>query len=543
MNPLKNYNKDLLRSDILGGISVAALSVPVCVAYAEIAGLPPESGLYTAIIAMIAYFILGSSKQVILGPDSATVTLFATTVLTLSSSVPGSAPQFMMMVAVTTGILMFVAGFLKLGFISNFLSKPILLGYLNGISIVLIVSQLGKVTGIDMEQTGLFRRIFEVFEKADLINLPTFLLAIASIVFLYVVKKISAKIPSQLLLLVITAIAARTFDFGSLGISFMRQIQNPYPSFLVPDLNLFILYFPDIVIASAAVMFVSFSSEIPVVQAFSKDKRGFDPNKEFYALGLADVVIGFFKGYPVSGADSRTAVNVAVGGKTKVVSLVAAFLILMVVLLIPGVFAAIPLVTFGAIIVFAAIGMFERGAGLNIFRSDKKEFLVFAVCILGVLIFGVYQGILFALVLSFLELIKRSSKPEESEMVYDKETNSVTEHFAGSGPALDDEILIYRFNSALVFYNSGYFVEMISKRAESRNSLRLIVIDAEPINMIDLTALSLIGALVKEFNDSNVSVVFAGANESFKSSVIGELERNNLKTDIFYSGIHSVFAK
>ncbi len=323
----------------------------------------------------------------------------------------------------------------------------------------------------------------------------------------------------------------------------MQQIQNPYPSFLVPDLNLFVHHFPSILIASAAVMFVSFSSEIPVVQAFSKDRKGFDPNREFYALGLTDVLIGFFKGYPVSGADSRTAVNVAVGGKTKVVNLVAAFLILMVVLLIPDVFAAIPLVTFGAIIVFAAIGMFERGAGLRIFRSDKKEFLVFAVCILGVLMLGVYQGILFALVLSFLQLIKRSSKPDEFEMVYDQETASVAEYSAGSGPALDDEILIYRFNSALVFYNASYFAERISRKAESKKGLRLIVIDARPINMIDLTAVSVLKDLIRDFNENNITVAFAGANESFKSSVIRELESENLSTDIFYPNIHSVFTK
>lgn len=537
MNPLKNYEADLLRSDILGGISVAALSIPVGVAYAEIAGLPPESGLYTAIIALIAYFILGSSKQVIVGPDSATVTLFATTVLALSSSIPGSAPQFMVLITVTTGILMFVAGLLKLGFISNFLSKPILLGYLNGVSIVLIVSQLGKLTGLNIEQTGLFRRIFEVFEKADLINLPTLVLGIVSIIFLYFVKKISVKMPSQLLLLAVTAIIAKTFNFGSLGITFMREIQNPYPSFAVPDIDLFFHHFPDILVASAAVMFVSFSGEIPVVQAFSKDKKGFDPNKEFFALGLADVLIGFFKGYPVSGADSRTAVNLAVGGKTKVVSLVAAFLILMVVLLIPGVFAAIPLVTFGAIIIFAAIGMFKRGAGLGIYRSDKKEFLVFAVCILGVLTLGVYQGILVALVLSFLQLIKRSSKPEELEMVYDKETNSVAEYVPDSGSSLDDTILIYRFNSALLFYNAGYFAERISSRADSKKNLKLIVIDARPINMIDLTAVAVLKELIKAFTANRVSFVFASANESFRSTVTRELKNESLDTEIFYPTI------
>ena len=201
----------------------------------------------------------------------------------------------MMQITVLVGILMFAAGALRLGFISNFLSKPIMLGYLNGVSIMLIDSQLDKLTGLSMEQTGLFRRIFEVFEKAGQIHLPTILLGIVSILFLFLFKRISVKVPSTLVLIAITAIAAKTFDFASLGMAFMPEIQNPYPSFMLPDLNLFVQHFPDILMASAAVMFVAYSSEIPVVQGFSKDTKGFDPNKEFYALGLAHVLIGFFR--------------------------------------------------------------------------------------------------------------------------------------------------------------------------------------------------------------------------------------------------------
>jgi high affinity sulfate transporter 1 len=543
MNKLKNYNLAFLRNDIMGGISVAALSIPVGVAYSEIAGLPPESGLYTAIIALIAYFLLGSSRQVIIGPDSATVTLFATTIFAISAGNNSLTPQFIMMVTALTGILMFVAGFLKLGFISNFLSKPILIGYLNGISIVLIVSQLGKLTGIQLEHTGIFMKIYEVFEKAAVLHWPTFILGIASIVFLYLVKKISIKIPSQLLLLIVTALAAELFNFKSLGIQFMQEIENPYPAIILPDLKLFIQHFPEILVASAAVMFVSFSGEIPVVQSFARDRKGFNPNKEFFALGLADLVIGFFKGYPISGADSRTAVNVAVGGKTKVVNLVAASIMLLVILLIPGVFARIPLVTFGAIIVFAAIGMFKRGAGMDILHADKKEFLVFLVCILGVLLLGVYQGIVFALILSFIQLIAKTSKPVEFEMIFDIESESTFEYVQGSGHTVNNEVLIYRFDSALLFFNSNYFSEMLTKRAASKAELKLIVIDAKPINLIDLTSLEILSNLIKEFNEKNIPVVFSGANEKFKLLVKKKLEKDNIAHDIFYPGIHAVYMK
>jgi high affinity sulfate transporter 1 len=543
MNFLKTYNLDFLGNDIMGGISVAALSIPVGVAYSEIAGLPAESGLYTAIIALLAYFILGSSKQVIIGPDSATVTLFATTVIALSAGNNSLTPQFIMMVTALTGILMFLGGFLKLGFISNFLSKPILIGYLNGVSIVLIVSQLGKLTGIQLEQTGLFRKIFEVFQKLDLMHWPTFILGIVSILFLYLVKKISVKIPSHLLLLIFTAIIAGLLNFKSLGIHFLKEIKNPYPSIIFPDFKLFFAHFPDILVASAAVLFVSFSGEIPVVQAFSKDKKGFNPDKEFFALGLADLLIGLFKGFPISGADSRTAVNVAVGGKTKVVNLVAAVIMLLVILLIPGVFARIPLVTFGSIIVFAALGMFKRGAGLDILHSDRKEFFVFVACILGVLLLGVYQGILIALILSFIQLISKTSKPAEFEMVFDAEKGSASPYTADSVQLLRSNVLIYRFDSALLFFNSNYFSVQLAKRAASKPDLRIIVIDAKPINLIDLTALEVLSDSIKSFNENNINVVFSGANTAFQSSVVKRLSHDNIPSDIFYPGINAVYKK
>ena len=307
-----NYNKGSIKYDLIGGVSVAALSIPIAVAFAEIAGMPPKSGIYTAVIALVAYFFLGSSDHAIIGTDFPTVTLFAAVVIAAIGSNHPSAPQFMMMITVMAGIWMIVAGLLKLGFIASFLSKPVLLGYLNGVSLMLIVSQLDKLTGINLEQEAFFRRIVEVLAKAHLVNWPTLFLGIASILFLLLFSRVSAKVPSAIILLVISAIASLLFDLGTVGIAFMPAIQDPYPNFVLPDANLFLDHFPDLFFASAAVMFVSYSGAVPVVRGFSKDTKGFDPNKEFYALGVAHVLIGFFGGYPVSADDSRTAVNVGV---------------------------------------------------------------------------------------------------------------------------------------------------------------------------------------------------------------------------------------
>ena len=539
---MKLYSPSLFKSDLFGGISVAALSIPIAIAYAEIAHMPPESGLYTAVFALIAYFLLGSSSQAIIGTDFATVTLFAAVVVASFGTDHGSAVQFMMLITVMTGVWMFAAGLLKLGLIANFLSKPVLLGYLNGVSIMLIVSQLDKLTGISLRQDALVRRILEVVDKAGLINWPTFLLGISSIIFLQIFARVFARVPAAIVLFVLTIVAAEVFDLGSLGIAFMPKIQSPYPNFILPDLKLLGSHFGDIFFASAAVMFVSYTSAIPVVRGFSKDLKGFDPNKEFYALGLAHVLIGFFGGYPVSGDDSRTAVNIAVGGKTKFVNIIAAFLILLTVFLIPGILTSLPLVTIAAIIASAGISMFERGAGIALFRQDKKEFFVFAVCVIGVLALGVYQGILFAIILAFFQLIKKSSTPLEVELIYDKESFSVTGHTADSTVTPEDHVLIYRFGSALLFYNVDYFIERLTHRLASKTDLKLVVIDASPINHIDLTALAALKDLIKDLSDDGVAVAFAGANQSFNEALTRELDRSGLNSNVFYHDIPAVFA-
>jgi len=538
-----NYNIGSLKGDLFGGISVAVLSIPIAVAYAEIAHMPPESGLYTAVFALLAYFIFGTSKHAIIGTDFPTVTLFAAVVVGAFGSDHGSAPQFMMLITVMAGVWMIIAGYLRLGFIANFLSKPILLGYLNGVSIMLIVSQLDKLTGIHLGQDAFLRRILEVLGKLQLIHWPTLLIGIASILFLLFFNRIAARIPSAIVLFVVTVAAAKVFDLGSLGVTFMPAIQNPYPSFVRPDLGLFAGHFADIFFASAAVMFVSYTSAMPVVRgvAVAEDSKAFDPNKEFYALGLAHVLIGFFGGYPVSADDSRTAVNIAVGGKTKFVNLIAAFLILMTVFVMPGILTAIPLVTIAAIIAAAGIGMFEHGAGLRLFRTERSEFWVFAVCVVGVLALGVYQGILFAIVLAILQLVKRSSRPREAELVYDKETAKVIERSEHSGLP-NDEVVIYRFGSALLFYNADYFAERVSRLAESKKDLRLIVIDAAPINMIDLTASHVVKELIRDLSRHDIAVVFAGANGSVRSALASELENNDVNSDIFYPSIQAVLS-
>lgn len=537
------YNLNFFKGDLIGGISVAALSLPIGVAYAELANLPPESGIYTAIFALLCYFILGSSKELIIGPDSATITLFATVVFSFAAGNSDLNLQLMVLITITTGVLMFAAGFLKLGFIADFLSKPILLGYLNGISLILIIYQLGKFTGVKLEHGNSFIAVWELINKANLIHLPTIIMGIVSLAIIRLLKSISIKIPSQLILLIIAVLGVRIFHLDSFGIKLTEEIKNAYPVFVLPDLNVFINNFSDILVAAASLLFVSYSSEIPVAHSFTKDKYALKPNREFFALGFADIVIGLFKGFPVSGADSRTAVNAAVGGKTKMVNIFAAGIMIAVIIFLSKEFALIPSVIFGAIIVNAAVGMFKLKDLFDIRKFSKKEFRVAIICMVGVLLMGVYQGILVALVLSIIQGIMRTSKPIEYELVYESENETAVEINNDNKDLLLNDILIYRYNSALVFFNSDNFRENIFERASSKSDLKTIIIDARPINYIDFTALHTLIEIIKEFNSKSIRVVFAGMKEQYRIMLSDKLKENQMENNIFYPNVRTHFKK
>ncbi len=436
---------------------------------------------------------------------------------------------------------MFVAGFLKLGFISNFLSKPILIGYLNGIALILIIGQLGKFTGLKLSGVNPIMELWDLLVKFNLIHLPTVITGIISLAILIVLKKISSKIPSQLILLLLSVVFARYFNLSEYGIKLTQEIMNAYPVFVFPDINVFINHYSEIIAASAAILFVTYTGEIPVAQTFSKDKNSFNPNREFFAMGLADIIIGFFKGYPIGAASSRSAVNAVVGGKTKLVNIIAAIAMFLVIVFLSKEFALIPSVVFGAIIIDAASGMFKMKDLFGIRNFSKKEYRVAMVCMAGVVLIGVYQGIVLAIILSFIQLIERTSKPQEYELVYDYEKDSTEEINEDNKNLIISSVMIYRYNSSLVFFNADYFRDRILKKTRSKSDLKVLILDARPINYIDLTGLHCLIDIIRELNGKGIKFLFSGVKDKYMKMISENLKSNNLDTDIFYPDIRSYF--
>ena len=369
----QTFDLKYFKSNLLSGISVAALSMPVGIAYAEMVGLPPQAGVYTVIFGLICYAILGSSKELIMGPDSAIVTLLASSVIALSGEGNPMNVQFVVLITITTGILFFVAGYLKLGFIANFLSRPILIGFLNGTAAILIISQLQKFTGVKIEDGNSIVGLFEFFSNISTIHSPTLITGIAALIAMRVINKFSFKIPSQFILIIISIVCTVLFSLEQFGIKVSPEITSPVPSITIPDLTLIKGNFSEILFCSMAILFIAYTNQILTARSFSRDKNEVDPNREFYAVGLASVVCGIFNGYPVCGSGSRTAVNIQTGSTSKLSGLLAAAFMLFVLLFFSKQFSFIPAAVIAAIIMDTAVSLFNFKEVMVIKKFSREE--------------------------------------------------------------------------------------------------------------------------------------------------------------------------
>lgn len=528
-----SFSSKVFKTNLLSGISIAALSMPVGIAYAEMIGLPPEAGVYTVILGLICYAILGSSKELILGPDSAIITLIVSSVVVLSGDGNAMNYRFIVLITVTTGILFFIAGYLKLGFIANFLSKPILTGFLNGIAGILIISQLQKFTGVKIEDGNSVFGLTEFFTNIATLHLPTFIAGISALALMQILVKTSGKIPVQFSLIVVAIITTLVFNLEQFGIKLSPEITSPVPNFVIPDLTLLKGNYSEIIFCSLAVLFISYTNQILTARSFSGNKNEIDSNREFYSLGLADIVIGFFNGYPICGSGSRTAVNIKSGSNSKLSGVLAALFMLLVILFFSKQFSFIPSVVISAIIIDTAIGIFNFKEMKEILNFSKEEFYISLICMAGVLINGVLYGILLSVMLSFLMLIKKSSVPDESEMIFDGDKKILVPLSKNNENFAREDILIYRFNSALLFYNCNYFREKLMKRIAERKELKFVLLDASSINFLDISALNELTDIMKELKTKNIKIVFAFGTTDFEHKVKTRLMKEKMDTDVF----------
>lgn len=511
---LLKYQRQNLSHDFVAGLSVAAVALPVGVAYAQLAGFNPAVGLYSSILPLVAYAIFGTSRQLIIGPDAATCALVAAAA-PLASGDQELCESLSVTLAVLAGIMCIGASFLKLGALADFLSKPILVGFLNGIALGIILGQMGKIFGYPITKGRIVPRLMEFINKLELTHWPTLAVGLGTFLVLLVAPRLFRGIPAALVAIIVAAIAVRVLGLEGQGVKTVGDVPAGLPHLRVPQFPLALL--PSLG-AAAGLGLVTFSSMMLTSRSFaSKNKYDIDADREFAALGVANIASGLSRGFAVSGADSRTAMSDATGGRTQVTGLVAAATIAVVLLFFTGPLRYVPVAALGAVLVKAALSLIDVPALRTIYKIDNREFALSVLATLGVVALGAIQAILVAVVLAILRFIRLVSRPK-IEILGEVQglpgLHAIERHpEAATIPGL----ILLRFNAPLVFFNAPYFKRGVMAAADAAGpSLRWLVLDMLPITLVDSTGLYTAEEVADVLRERGVLLAAAGRQTEWR---------------------------
>ena len=528
------YHSAWFRHDLLAGISVAAVALPVAIAYSQLAGLPPVHGLYASLLPLVAYAVLGSSRQLILAPDAATCTIIAAVVLPLAGSDPVRYLSLTAALAMIAGVFCIAAGLARLGFLTNFLARPILTGYLNGIAICIIVGQLGTMFGFPLKPAGFFRLTYQFVSRLGETHRPTLAVAAITLLVLVVLARVAPRVPGPLVAVVLGVAASAVFHLREHGVSLLGTIPAGLPLPRIPVIGA--EDWAPLAMGAIGLALISYNSAMVTARGFAaKNRYDIDPNREFIALGVANIGAGLLQGFAVSGADSRTAVNDSVGGKSQLTSLVAAVMLALTLLFLTGPLGWLPMAVLSAVLVKAAMGLFDLHGLASLRRVSPPEFRLCLVTLLGVITVGVLPGVVVAIGLAMLQLLVRSSRPHDAVLGHVPETNVFHDLTTCPEAKPLPGLVIYRFEASLVFFNADHFkarVRAVVRRAPP--PVRCFLLDAETIPTLDTTGAASLDQLRIELAEEGIATAIAAATGSVRTM----LDRTGLAARL---GPHRMF--
>ena len=519
LDTLRNYRQRWLINDVVAGLSACIVMIPSVIAYAELVHLPPISGLYAALAASIGYALFASSRHVIAGPDAAIGLLAGSAILPLALGDPARIALLAAELSLLSGVLLLLAARLRLGVIAELLSRPVLIGYLNGASLVLISTQLGKMFAIKTEGEAFFPLLFNLFTQLPNANLPTFVLGGLLILLLVSLAHWLPRVPGALAASAAAILCVYVFDLGRYGIALVGEVPSG-----IPQLKILVPHWSDIAAlapAAVAIAFLAFSDGILLAQTFAQ-KHGYEvnPNQELVALGSANILASVWQGFPVSASQSRTSVVEASGGQSQMAQVVVAGGLLLFLLFLTGLIALLPKVALGAILIVTAAGMLEMAPLHKLYKVDRNEFSLAMGVTLVILIAGVVPGIIAGLLLSLFAVLVDISRPRDAvlrRLISDGKFHDCLE---------DDEaenvpgVIVYRLYAPLLFANAHYVVERIRKLVgEAGVELEWLIIDAQAITDMDVTAAQRFAELHREMLEQGVQIKIADAPRPFREEL------------------------
>ena len=507
---LLEYKLEDAPADIKAGLAVTAVAVPVGIAYAGLAGFRPEVGLYSSLLPLLAYAIFGSSRQLIVGPDAATCAVIAAAVAPLAAGDEVSYASLSAMLALLTGLLCIAASFLRLGALADFLSRPILVGFLNGVALSIILGQADKILGFAVLESGTLPRLVEIFGKLGESHGPTLAVAAATFLVMVIAPRLLPWLPAALVGMTLAGVAVFLLHLTDLGVKTVGPVPGGLPALTLPSANTALL--PSLLAAAAGLALVSFSSMMLTAQSFAT-KNGYDiePDQDFAALGVANVASAVSQGFAISGADSRTAMSDAAGGRTHAVGLVAAAAVALVLLFFTTPLQYVPMAALGAVLVVAGLSLIDIRSVRLFYQIDRTEAVLSALATLGVVALGAVNGILFAVVLALLRFIKLMSRPRVEILgkveglpgLHSLDRHEGSQEFPG--------MLLFRFNAPITFFNAPHFKRELIRVVDAAGpNLRHVVIDLLPVTNIDATGLLTVTQLVQTLETRGIRLNAAG---------------------------------
>ncbi len=526
---LSGYRPAWLPKDIAAGLSVAAIALPVGIAYADLAGVPPVIGMYSAIFPLFAYALFGSSRQLMTGPDAATCILVAATLAPLAGGDPERYAALLLALTVITGLLYLLAGAGRLGFMANFLSQPILTGYLNGIALLIIVGQFPKLFGYSGISADFPGRVAELFERFDQAHWPTAFLGAGMLVLLVLVMRFLPRLPGAFVVVALSIVLVKALGLDQMGVTVLGEVPAGLPALVLPSFDPAV--FGDLFGAAAGLVLVSFTSGVLTAKSFAR-RNGYEisANQELIGFGACNLASGMAQGFPVTGADSRTAVNNAMGGKTQVTGLVAGGAMLLVVVFVTEPLAWVPTTALAAVILVSAVGLFDLADLRLLYRTSKREFLMSVATTVGVLLLGVLPGVLLAVALSLIWLLSVESRPNDAvlgRVAGRKGFHSVADY---PGAKTIPGLLLYRFDSNIIFYNADHFKARVRAAIAAQSTpVEWVVIDASPVNIVDVTGLRKIDELRAELAKDGVSLYFSRVKRHLESFFTADFAKERRK--------------
>jgi high affinity sulfate transporter 1 len=530
LRTLRGYQATWLTHDIVAGIVLATMLVPVGIAYAVASGVPGIYGLYATIVPLLAYALFGPSRILVLGPDSSLAAVILGVILPLSGGDPARTVALAGMMAVVSGTVCVLAGLARLGFVTELLSKPIRYGYMNGIALTVLISQLPKLFGFSIKSDGPLRNLWAIGQAilGGRTNWSAFAVGAGTLAVILLLKN-SRRLPGILIAVVGATVIVGVLDLATRAdVSVLGPLPQGLPAFAIPWIN-----YSDIVpilIGGGAVALVSFADTSVLSRAYAaRTNTSVDPNQEMVGLGAANLAAGFFQGFPISSSSSRTPVAEAAGARTQLTGIVGALVVALLLLVAPNLLQNLPAAALAAVVIASAIGLVEVADLIRIFHIQRWEFWLSMACFVGVAVLGAIPGIGMAIAIAVIEFLWDGWRPHSAVLGRAEGVKGYHDITRYPDARQIPGLILFRWDAPLFFANAELFKERVmDAAAKSATPVRWLVVAAEPVTSVDITAADVLADLDKTLHKSGIELCFA----ELKDPVIDKFKRFGLFAQI-----------